>query len=31
MSKGTQIKYDLQLNPLRFKPELAESIILGMK
>jgi len=31
MSKGTQIKYELQLNPLRFKPELAESIIFGLK
>jgi len=31
MSTGTDIKYELQLKPLRFHPELAESIIFGLK
>lgn len=31
MSKDADIKYELQLKPLRFNPELAESIIFGLK
>lgn len=31
MSKDSDVKYELQLNPLRFSPELAESIIFGLK
>jgi hypothetical protein len=31
MSKDTQVMYDLLLKPLRFDPELTESIIYGLK
>jgi hypothetical protein len=31
MSKDTQIMYDLLLKPLRFSPELTESVIYGLK
>lgn len=31
MSKDSQVMYDLLLKPLRFNPELTESVILGLK
>ena len=31
MNNNTEIKYQLEISPLRFSPELAESIIFGLK
>ena len=31
MNNGSPVKYDLRMEPLRFNPELAESVIFGLK